>query len=227
MRHLSIKITSYLWYAIGVWLAFFSLQNILALTGIDASAIDVPGIKVLHTERESIALLGGIVILIGLLILAWVWSEFYKNLSCGNETQMIVSPPLPIGDDLEQPNLALGQLSGIVFLYFPAICLILLLGTYYVGKVYDRDDQYRQPYHSNPILSRVIVTKEYFTSSKCTLNPTFRSDIPACQYRVGSRSGVTYIPLLTDAVPITLLILVIVCYWRIFKRNKALKSGVI
>ena len=218
--HLSIKIISYLWSAIGIWLALFSLQNVLVSTGIDGRVIDVPGIVVLHKERASGALLGCIVILVGLRVLAWIWSEFYKSVGESTKGTEVISPPMPFEEDSEHPNLVLGKATRLVFIYFPAVCHIWLLGTVYVGEIYDHKNLQKQPYDTNPMVSRVIVTTEYFKTSKCTIFPSFIKGKPACQYRVGSPSGVSYIPLVTDSALLLLSLYVFISFKRLFFRRR-------
>ncbi|MGR5246478.1 hypothetical protein ACP3VU_17425 [Vibrio sp. PNB23_22_6] len=217
--HLSLTAVSYLWSVVGVWLALFSLQNVLVSTGIDGSVIDVPGIGVLHSERASGALLGSIALLVGLRILAWVWSEFYKSVGESTEGTKIISPPMPFEEDKEHPNLVVGKVTRRVFICFPVFCLVWLLGTIYIGEIYDHDNLKKQPYHTNPIVSRGVVTVDYFTASKCTMFPSFNKSKPACQYRLGSPTGVSYIPLITDLVPLFLALHVFISFKRIFSRR--------
>lgn len=218
MKHLSIGIASYLWSLIGVWLALFSLQSVLVTTGVDRGVIDIP-IAAFDTERASSALLGSIVILVGLRLLAWIWSEFCKNFGDAKESSGLMSPPLPFEENQEHPNVVLGKASRVVFVYFPVGCLVWLLGAFYVGEIWDHVNPQKQPYDTNPIVSRAVVTTEYFTTSKCTLYPTFIKNKPACQYRVGNPNGVTYIPVITDAAPLILSIYVFISYRRIFQKK--------
>lgn len=222
MNNSSLKAISYLWFAVGIWLALFSLQNVLVTTGVDPAVIDVPAIAALNKDRASSALLGSLFLTVGLRIMAWIWSEFQKNTADGFGDDEIKSPPLPFEENSRQSSFNLGKISRFAFIYFPAICLVWLLGTVYLGNIYNNNDKINAlPYHANPIVSRAVVTAQYFdfTTSQCTLFPDF-SDEPACQYRLGGPEGFSYIPLVTDFFPLLFAVYVFTSFRKIFRKYR-------